>query len=130
MQGLVLIDEAAFHDNLEELLKAALALLMWGGRVVIISTHNGDTNPFNVLVQDVRAKRRPYHLLRTTLDDALDDGLFRKICAKSGDVYSSELQEKWRQETIDFYGDNADEELFCIPSPSSGSYIPLVLIDR
>ncbi|MCE0745543.1 hypothetical protein LWC05_16865, partial [Acetobacter sicerae] len=129
MQGLVLIDEAAFHDNLEELLKAALALLMWGGRVVIISTHNGDTNPFNVLVQDVRAKRRPYHLLRTTLDDALDDGLFRKICAKSGDVYSSELQEKWRQETIDFYGDNADEELFCIPSPSSGSYIPLVLIE-
>jgi len=50
MQGLVIIDEAAFHDDLEELLKAALALLMWGGKVVIISTHNGDTNPFNVLV--------------------------------------------------------------------------------
>jgi len=41
-QGRVIIDEAAFHDNLEELLKAALALLMWGGEVRIISTHNGD----------------------------------------------------------------------------------------
>lgn len=129
MQGLIIIDEAAFHDDLEELLKAAMALLMWGGRVVIISTHNGDTNPFNILVQDVRAGRLPYHLLRTTLDDALNDGLFRKICEKTGEVYSLEAQAKWRQDTIDFYGDNADEELFCIPSPSSGSYIPLALIE-
>jgi len=30
-QGKVIIDEAAFHDDLEELLKAAFALLIWGG---------------------------------------------------------------------------------------------------
>jgi phage FluMu gp28-like protein len=28
----VVIDEAAFHESLEELLKAAMALLMWGGQ--------------------------------------------------------------------------------------------------
>ncbi|GAD26449.1 Mu-like prophage FluMu protein gp28 [Gluconobacter thailandicus F149-1 = NBRC 100600] len=129
MQGLVIIDEAAFHDDLEELLKAAIALLMWGGRVVIISTHDGDTNPFNVLVQSVLAGKKPYKLLRTTLDDALNDGLYKKMCARKGEVWSQEVQDKWRDDLIAFYGAAADEELFCIPNPSTGAYIPLALID-
>lgn len=40
MQGTVIIDEAAFHDRLAEVLKAALALTMWGAKVRLISTHN------------------------------------------------------------------------------------------
>ena len=56
-QGKVIIDEAAFHDQLAELLKAALALLMWGGRVVLISTHDGADNPFNELIEDIRAAK-------------------------------------------------------------------------
>jgi hypothetical protein len=58
----VIIDEAAFHEQLGELIKAAMALLMWGGQVHIISTHNGADNPFNELIQDIRAKKRPYSL--------------------------------------------------------------------
>ncbi|MGK4386290.1 hypothetical protein [Ectopseudomonas oleovorans] len=46
-QGIVVIDEAAFHPDLAELLKAALALLIWGGEVHVISTHDGTDNPFN-----------------------------------------------------------------------------------
>ncbi|OQY20089.1 MAG: hypothetical protein B6I36_02270 [Desulfobacteraceae bacterium 4572_35.1] len=57
-QGVVVIDEAAFHDKLDELLKAAVALLIWGGKVRIISTHNGNTNPFNELVQEIRKGQR------------------------------------------------------------------------
>ena len=79
-QGRVIIDEAAFVEDLPELLKAALALLMWGGQVIIISTHNGADNAFNQLVQDVRAGTLPYSLHRITLDDALRDGLYRRIC--------------------------------------------------
>ncbi|MFA0025862.1 hypothetical protein AB4369_23455, partial [Vibrio sp. 10N.261.49.A5] len=41
MQGTVIIDEAAFHERLAEVLKAALALTMWGSKVRLISTHNG-----------------------------------------------------------------------------------------
>ncbi|MCE2563761.1 hypothetical protein [Komagataeibacter sp. FNDCF1] len=129
MQGLVIIDEAAFHDDLDELLKAALALLMWGGKVLIISTHDGDTNPFNTLVQGIRAGRNPYRLLRITFDDALRDGLYRKICQKSGEEWSAEKEAAWRQEIVQYYGDDAEEELFCIPSPSTGSAIPLALIE-
>jgi len=54
-QGRVVIDEAAFHDDLPGLLKAAMALLMWGGQVRVISTHFGDSNEFNSVIQDIRA---------------------------------------------------------------------------
>ena len=70
-QGRAVIDEAAFHDNLPELMKAALAFTMWGGLVRVISTHNGAENAFNELVNDIRAGRRPFSLHRVTLDDAL-----------------------------------------------------------
>ncbi|WP_230370774.1 hypothetical protein [Paludibacterium denitrificans] len=55
LQGDVVIDEAAFHDSLAELLKAALALTMWGNKVRLISTHNGVENIFNELIQEARA---------------------------------------------------------------------------
>jgi phage FluMu gp28-like protein len=129
MQGLVIIDEAAFHDALDELLKAAFALLIWGGKVVIVSTHNGTENPFNVLVQDVRAGRRPYYLGRTTFDDALADGLYQRICLTQGKTWTPEAEAAWRAEIIAFYGAAADEELFAIPSASSGSFIPAPLIE-
>ncbi|GBR09475.1 hypothetical protein [Gluconobacter frateurii] len=129
MQGLVILDEAAFHDDLDELLKAAMALLIWGGKVLIISTHDGDQNPFNVLVQKIRAKKVPYHLIRITLDDALRDGVYHKICEAQGIEWTQAGQDAWRTEMLAFYQDNADEELFCIPNPSTGAYIPLALID-
>lgn len=129
LQGFVIIDEAAFHDDLDEMLKAAMAMLMWGGRVLIISTHNGEQNPFNALINDVRSGRRPYALLRITLDDALKDGLYRKICGQTKKVWSAEAEEKWRSDLIATYGDGADEELFCIPSAGTGAYLPLALIE-
>lgn len=129
MQGLVIIDEAAFHDDLDDLLKAAFALLIWGGKVLIISTHDGDTNPFNVLVQDIRAGRKPYNLLRCTFDDALRDGLYRRICLTTGKTWSPAAEAAWRDGIIAFYGADAEEELHVIPNPSTGSAIPAPLIE-
>jgi phage FluMu gp28-like protein len=57
--GRVIIDEAAFHEQLGELLKAAMALLMWGGQVHVISTHDGVDNPFNELITDARSGKSP-----------------------------------------------------------------------
>lgn len=127
-QGRVVIDEAAFVDDLDELLKAALALLMWGGQVVVISTHNGVDNSFNTLVQEIRAGRLPYSLHRITLDDALAEGLYRRICAVTKKAWSREAEEAWRADLVKTYGDGADEELFCIPRQSSGAYLPLPMI--
>ena len=46
-----MIDEAAFHEDLPGLLKAALAFTMWGGLVRIISTQNGAHSAFNELIK-------------------------------------------------------------------------------
>jgi len=128
-QGKIVIDEAAFHDDLAGLLKAAMAMLMWGGRVVIISTHNGDDHPFNELINEIRAGRKPYKLHRITLDDALDEGLYKRICLRLGKTWSQEDQQAWRADMTSFYGDDADEELFCIPAKGGGSYLTRNMIE-
>lgn len=128
-QGLVILDEAAFHDDLAEVMKAAFALLIWGGKVLIISTHDGVENPFNLLIEEIRSGRKPYQLLRCTFDEALADGLFRRVCQKLGRPWTAEGEAEWRQGIVDFYGDGADEELFCIPRAGAGSYFPMGLVE-
>jgi phage FluMu gp28-like protein len=128
-QGYVIVDEAAFHDDLKGLLQAALALLMWGGKVLVISTHFGDENEFNKLVQEMRAGRRPGALMRLTFDEALEDGLYQRIALVTGKIWSPEAEAQWRASIIAFYGDAADEELFCIPSQGGGIYLPRPLIE-
>ena len=128
-QGRVIVDEAAFVDDLPELLKAAMALLMWGGQVVILSTHNGVENAFNELIADIRAEKLPYSLHRTDLDNALEGGLYKAICRKGGREWTQEAQDAWRAETIQEYGGGADEELFCIPARSGGVWLTGALIE-
>ncbi|MEG6552374.1 hypothetical protein V6C53_19260, partial [Desulfocurvibacter africanus] len=128
-QGRVRIDEAAFVEDLPALLKAALALIMWGGNVAVMSTHNGDDNPFNQYIQDIRAGKLKYSLHRTTLDDALEQGLYQRICEVKGQQWTPEAEAAWRAELIEQYGDGADEELFCIPRQGSGAYLTRNLIE-
>lgn len=129
-QGKVTIDEAAFHDDLDGLLTAALALLIWGGRVHIMSSHNGEDNPFNLLVKDVRAGKYDYSLHQTTFDDALRDGLYERVKLIQGKRFKFETREAWREHIYALYGDRAAEELDCIPKAGSGVYIPRTLVER
>jgi len=128
-QGRVRVDEAAFHPALAELLKSALALNIWGGSVGIISTHDGVSNPFNELVEDIRKGRKDYSLHTITFDQALEEGLYRRICEVKGVEWSPEAEAAWRAKIFADYGDAADEELLCIPKASSGSYIPTTLVE-
>ncbi len=128
-QGVAIIDEAAFHEELSELLKAALAFTIWGGRVHVISTHNGAANPFNQLVLDIRAGRRPYSLHRTTLDDALSQGLYRAICRDAEVPWTTIGENAWRTELMAEYGSDGEEELLCVPSSSSGVFLSSALIE-
>jgi len=128
-QGVVVIDEAAFHDNLEELLKAALALLIWGGKVRVISTHNGVNNPFNQLIQDIRQGLRKGSVHKITFRDAVSQGLYRRVCMRLGIEWTQEGEDNWVQEVYDFYGEAALEELDVIPSQGGGTYLPAVLVE-
>lgn len=128
LQGNIVIDEAGFVESLDEMLKSALALLMWGGRLRILSTFNGE-NAFYDLVENVRKGKLPYSLHFTTLDDALQAGLYERICLVSGKPWTLEAQHAWRAELMAQYGDAALEELLCIPASGSGSYISRQIIE-
>lgn len=127
-QGFVILDEAAFMDDMEGMLKAAFALLIWGGRVWIISTHDGVDNPFNQLVDDCRALKKPFRLFRTTFEEALEQGLYQRICQKSGKEWSLEGETLWKAEIRQIYAPNDAEELDVIPAQGSGVYLTRALI--
>ncbi|AYQ43829.1 hypothetical protein CVS37_38280 [Burkholderia lata] len=128
-QGRVIIDEAAFHEQLGELLKAAMALLMWGGQVHIISTHDGVDNAFNELVTDVRSGKKPYSLHRITFADAVKDGLYQRICLRKGEAWTAEGEAKWVKDIRASYGADAEEELDCVPKNSGGAWLSRALIE-
>lgn len=128
-QGYVILDEFAFHDDAAGLLKAAVALLIWGGKILVISTHNGEDNAFAELITDIRSKRRRGLVVRCTFDDALAAGLYRRICLTTGREWSPAAEAEWRSEIRDFYGSDANEELDCVPSQGSGVYLTGALIE-
>ncbi|EFC1757845.1 hypothetical protein FQG88_24930, partial [Escherichia coli] len=97
MQGNVTIDEAAFHEKLDELLKAVLPLKTWGGKIRLISTHDGVDNLFNQLIQESRAGKKDYSIHTITLDDACNDGLYRRICQVRSMVWSPEAEAEWKE---------------------------------
>lgn len=129
-QGVIVLDEAAFAPDLAGLLKAALAMLMWGDKVRIISTHDGVENRFAQLVDEVRAGKRGRNATvhRITFADAVADGLYRRVCLRKARPWTQEAEDAWVAETRAFYGDDAAEELDAIPSSGGGRYLSLALI--
>lgn len=128
-QGRVILDEAAFHEAQGEILKAAMALLIWGGDLRIISTHDGDDNPFNQLIKDTRAGRFPYSVHRFTFGEALAEGLYERICLRTGEAWSAEGQAAWEAKIRANYGDDAEEELDCVPKHGSGAFLTRELVE-
>ena len=132
MQGNVTIDEAAFHDRLAEVLKAALALTMWGAKVRLISTHNGVDSLFNELIQDSRAGKKRYSVHRITLDDACAEGLYKRICQVRKMPWSQAAEDEWKAGLLKDTAteDDAQEEYYCVPKQGGGAYLARVHIDK
>ena len=130
-QGNVVIDEAAFFDDLESVLQAAKALVMWGGRIRVISTHNGDDNPFNILIKNIRSgKEKEWSLHRITFREAMAQGLYKRICLKQGRKWTPEADKEFMDKMYRIYGDNPDEELDVIPRASGDRYFGRGLLDH
>ncbi len=129
-QGKVTIDEAAFHDDLPGLMKAAMAMLIWGGRVRILSSHNGEDNHFNLVLKDCRAGKLPYSVHKTTFTDALDAGLYERVKLILGERLKQKTRAEWEAAIRAKYGEDAAEELDCIPKQGSGVYIPRSVVER
>ncbi|MBZ9574406.1 hypothetical protein [Modicisalibacter sp. MOD 31.J] len=130
-QGNVTIDEAAFHEQLAEVLKAALALTMWGAKVRLISTHNGVDNLFNELIQDSRAGKKRYSVHRITLDDACEQGLYRRICQVRGETWTQAKENQWKANLLADTATREDalEEYYCVPKSGGGAYLSRALVE-
>ncbi|WP_045884651.1 phage protein [Pseudomonas chlororaphis] len=134
LQGKVIIDEAAFHRDVSAVLDAATALLIWGGRIVIISSHNGKSNPFNQMVNDIREGRYgdTAEVYKATFDDAVANGLYERKCMMTGEAPTAEGKEAWYKQIRNAYGPRKaqmHEELDAIPRDGNGICVPGVWIE-
>lgn len=131
MQGNVIIDEAAHHEYLAEVLKAALALTMWGAKVRLISTHNGVDNLFNELITDSRAGKKRYSVHTVTLDDACREGLYKRICQVTKQEWSQEKEDQWKADLLKDTASEEDalEEYQCVPKNGGGKWLSRALIE-
>lgn len=135
LQGVVIIDEAAFHADVQGVLDAATALLIWGGRIVVISSENGKNNPFHQFCKDIEAGRygESAVVLRITFDDAVANGLYERICAMKGWTPTAEGKKAWYTRIRSAYGPRLAamrEELDAIARDGNGVCIPGVWIEQ
>ena len=133
LQGIVNIDEAAFHADVQAVIDASLALIIWGGRIRIISTHNGADNPFNQLVKDSLKGLFDFKIFRITFDEVVKNGLYKKVCLVKGLTWSQEAEDKWYRQVRGAYGANKaamGEELDVIPREGNGVAIPGILVEN
>lgn len=134
LQGVVILDEAAFHPDVQGVLDAATALLIWGGSIEVISSHNGKSNPFNQLCIDIEAGRYgpEARVLVVTFDDAVRNGLFERSMMMQGKVPTAEGKAAWYARIRTAYGPRRAamrEELDAIPRDGNGVAIPSIWIE-
>ncbi len=132
LQGVVVVDEAAFHKDVREVLDSVNALLIWGGKIRIISTHNGVLNPFNELIREAKAGKVPYSLHFIPFSKAVENGLFKRVCMRNGDAYTKEGEREWEGKIRNAYGARKSamrQELDAIPSEAEGAALTRVQIE-
>lgn len=132
LQGVVCIDEAAFHRNVHDVIDAVNALLIWGGKVRVISSHNGVSSPFNEFVKEARAGKNGFKIHRYSFEDAIRNGLFRRFCLIKGEDWSQEKQDAWEAKIRKSYGSRTAkmrQELDAIPAEAEGAALTRVLIE-
>jgi phage FluMu gp28-like protein len=135
LQGIVVIDEAAFHADVQGVLDAATALLIWGGSIEVISSHNGKKNPFNQFCNDIEAGRYGDEAVvyTATFDDAVANGLYERAQMMQGKPATAADKAKWYARIRNAYGPRRAamlEELDAIPRDGGGVAIPGVWIEN
>lgn len=135
LQGHVVIDEAAFHGDVQGVLDAATALLIWGGQITVISSHNGKSNPFAQFCRDIEAGRygEDAAVFTVTFDDAVANGLYERVCWMKGETPTVEGKAKWYAKIRNAYGVRKAamrEELDAIPRDGNGVCLPGVWIEQ
>jgi phage FluMu gp28-like protein len=135
LQGIVIMDEVAFQPDSQGVLDAATALLIWGGKIVAISSLNGKKNPFTQFCSDIEKGLygEDAKVYKVTFDQAVENGLYERVCLMKGETPTPEGKQKWYTRIRSAYGPRKAamrEELDVIPRDGGGVCIPGVWIER
>lgn len=137
LQGKVVLDEVAFAKLVRDCIDAATALLIWGGVIRVISTHNGKNNAFYELIRDIRAGQyggaTEAVVFRATFDDAVANGLYERVCLMRGWTPSEDGKRQWYNRIRRAYGPRKAqmaEELDAIPRDGNEMCIPMIWVER
>lgn len=127
--GKVVLDEFAHHKDQQAMWTAASAsALIWGYPIRILSTHNGQNSKFYEFIEKINKGKFKWGLHRTTIIDAVEDGLADKILHKA-------LTKLEREEWLNFIRENAGDEItwlqeyMCDPVDESTSFLSYALIE-
>lgn len=125
--GKVVLDEFAFHNNPEELWKAARPCVTWGYPLRILSTHNGKNCLYYKFIDQVNKKQLNWSLHKTPIQLAVAEGLIDKIYQRQT---SKEEQEAWMQNEKDNCFDEYTwlQEYCCIAVDEACAFLPYDLI--
>jgi len=132
LQGIVVIDEAAYHRDVRAVIDAVNALLIWGGKIRVISTHGGILNPFNELIREANAGKNGFRVHHIPFQDAVDNGLYRRVCLMREWEYSEEAEAAWAAKIRNSYGSRTAQmrqELDAIPMEAEGAALTRVQIE-
>lgn len=131
-QGHARIDEAGHHQRLGPVIDGSMAFRIWGGRISIGGTHNGEESEFNELVKRVKDGKLPWSYHRVSFSDAIREGLYKRICLVTKKQWSPAAEAAFIAEARSSYraSDIADEELECIPRRGTGAYFSRLLLEK
>ncbi len=126
--GKVVLDEFAHHLNAFELWKAAKPVSSWGFPIRILSTHNGKQSLFYKFVEESKSPDSAWSLHKTTIHDAVNDGLVNAVLGKTSDTGE---RNAWLDELRKGCFDDAvwNEEYCCIPVDETTAFISYDLIN-
>ncbi len=65
----------------------------------------------------------------TDIDEAIKDGLYKRICKISGVDWNKTAEKEWLKNLIKDYGDAYEEELYCIASRNGEKYFNRSLLE-
>jgi phage FluMu gp28-like protein len=126
--GKVILDEFAFHENPDELYKAAKPAVTWGWPLRIISTHNGVDSYYNRhFVEPIsRGELKSWSLHQTDIWQAVGEGLLDKI---RGQATTAEERDDWIAGlSEDMSEEDFMEEYGCIPQAEKAAFLEYELL--
>lgn len=131
--GSLVLDEFAAHKDADLLMALAQPIIMAGGSMSVLSTHRSRNSRFNEIVLDSHKEDSQWSRHRTTIYDAVEQGLVEEIINPNMVKLGNEPW-KSREDFIDWLVKSYDaytfqQEFCCVPSDDASSLLTVDEVD-